>query len=144
MLQGLLAERFKLKVHFEPREHAVYALAVSNGGPKLRESAPNAPPQGNRISKGYLDLHNTGIKRFVDLLTAVNATDRPIIDTTELTGNYDITLKWQPDDNAADQAIASSGSLFTEISDQLGLKLEATKVPINVLVIDDAQKPESN
>ncbi len=139
MLQTLLADRFQLKVHREEREVPVYALVPAKGGTKLSAS----PPEGKFSSKtgrGHLDLQHastTTLSRFL-----ANLTDRPVFDTTEVKGLFDITLYWTPDSN---QLGADSGpSIYTAIQEQLGLRLEPRKSPFEFIVIDHIERPSEN
>jgi uncharacterized protein (TIGR03435 family) len=69
---------------------------------------------------------------------------RYLIDKTSLTGRYDFELHWTPDDTPADSRLAGGPSIFTAVQEQLGLKLESAKAPVDVLVIDSAQRPAAN
>jgi len=137
MLQALLADRFSLKLHRETRELPAFALVVGKGGPKLTASAF----ADSRISVGHGIF--TGQK--IDMAGLADAlameSDRTIVDRTGLGGEYDVTLKWTPDAADSDPAAVP---LFTAIQEQLGLKLEATKAPVEILVIDSAQKASVN
>jgi uncharacterized protein (TIGR03435 family) len=174
MLQNLLADRFNLRFHHESRVLPVYALVVGKNGPKLRESAKIAansePPQTPKVSgpdeNGFPVLppsytgvvgrpsnghmHLTGQRAPLSQLYQMlgNQLDHPIVDETGLTGEYDFKLdfEWrftrgtQPADNATDPAPSVFAALET-----LGLKLEAKKVPFDVLVIDRINKsPTAN
>lgn len=155
MFQALLADRFKLKFHREPKEMTVYNLVVSKGGPKFGESAagPDAPPglliEGN--SKGaLLPAHNATMAGFASLLQRV-VLDRPVIDRTGLTSRYDFTLEWSLEGTRQGMgAPARTGSdtdtmpsIFASIQ-KLGLKLEPAKAMVDVLIIDRAEKPDAN
>jgi uncharacterized protein (TIGR03435 family) len=161
MLQALLAERFQLAFHRETKEVPVYALVVGKNGPKLKLSeAPEA--QSNRMMMrmgGGLEARGMSMARFVDMLS--RQVSRPVIDMTELKGNYDFTLKYTLDESQrrammggmpvpmvkAEPAAAApppdaegSPSIFAAVQEQLGLKLEARKGPVETLVIDRAEK----
>jgi uncharacterized protein (TIGR03435 family) len=142
MQEALLADRFKLKVHFETREMPAFELVVAKGGPKLAPATP-----GERTQLGMLN----------DTLTATNATldqwihspfmgGRNVINRTGLDGAYDFSLKWSNRTDAADpqDASTSAPSLFTAVQEQLGLKLVPTKAPIEVIVIDHIEQPSEN
>ena len=133
MMQALLADRFRLKLHRETRELSAFALVVGKGGPKLTASTF----ADSRISIGHGIF--TGQK--IDMAGLADAlareSDRTIVDQTGLSGEYDVTLKWSPDAADPDPAAVP---LFTAIQEQLGLKLEATKAPVEILVIDSVQK----
>jgi uncharacterized protein (TIGR03435 family) len=153
MLQQVLAERFKLATHRETRDLPVYALSVAKGGPRLKESAidPSVPASarrggGVRMSMGMISANECTIPYFLSMLS--RQLGRTILDRTGLTGNYDFTLRWMPDNGttaASDGAQADAlPSIFTALQEQLGLKLESTKAPASVLVIDHLEKPSEN
>ena len=153
MLQQVLAERFKLATHRETRDLPVYALSVAKGGPKLKESAidPSVPASarrggGIRMSMGMISANECTIPYFLSMLS--RQLGRTILDRTGLTGNYDFTLRWMPDNGtsaSSDGAQADAlPSIFTALQEQLGLKLESTKAPASVLVIDHLERPSQN
>jgi uncharacterized protein (TIGR03435 family) len=195
MLQALLAERFKLTMHRESKEHAVYALVVGKNGPKLKESAPDADapaatndanPQVRISGRGentqvtisggqigtahmsmgpngtmHLEAPRIGMAAFADTLSRFF--DRPVVDLTELKGTYQLALDLSMEDlrtaaltmgimgpgmgagrgavrPPADAASDPGGlSIFAAVQ-QLGLKLEPRKVPIDFVVIDRLEK----
>jgi uncharacterized protein (TIGR03435 family) len=141
MLQSLLADRFKLKAHRDTRTLPVYALTIAKNGPKMPIAAASDPKNG-ATSSGPRNLTAKGVP--IDILTRM-LTDllmEPVLNRTGLTGIFDIKLDFAPLQGPADDAPAAS--LFTAIQEQLGLKLEATKGPVEVLVIDSAEKPDAN
>ncbi|HLK62534.1 MAG TPA: TIGR03435 family protein [Bryobacteraceae bacterium] len=147
MLQLLLADRFKLQVHWEKREMPVYALVVGKNGPKLKESAADATPFGNLSVKGR-NYEVTLTKADMDTIVggvANSFPDRPVVDRTGLTGSYDVKLVYTPDvpSNRRGEPDPSDISIFTAVQ-ELGLKLEPQKATIEVLVIDHAEKPSEN
>ncbi|MEI9970030.1 MAG: TIGR03435 family protein [Terracidiphilus sp.] len=144
MVQSLLADRFELKVHQETRQLPVYALVVAKDGPKFKPSQIN----GTTIDAGRARLHIAGSDDTMSVLAQelAQVLGRVVVNETGLSGRYDLTLRWTPDDAAA---LASSSpdippDIFTAIQEQLGLKLESTKDPVPVLVIDSVQKPSPN
>jgi len=142
MMRLLLAERFKLAVHHESKMLSAYALTVGKNPLKLKEADPNS----HRMSIGPASMTGqTPMGHFADLLS--QKLDRPVVDLTDLKGVYDLKLEWSPEPSAepgvearlpADSA--AKPSLFTAIQEQLGLKLEARKLPVDVLVVDHAEK----
>jgi len=168
MVRNLLADRFKLVVHTEMRETAVYALVLTRSdgrlGPQLRpstvdcaalmasfqarkETPPNTingrPACGTRVTAGNMMTTST---RMADLArNLAPMAGRPIVDRTGLTGTYDIDLTWAPDPQGAPgTAPAPDGdrpSLVTAVQEQLGLKLESQRVPFETLVIDSVERP---
>jgi uncharacterized protein (TIGR03435 family) len=147
MLRKLLAERFGLVTHTEQRELSVYALTVAKGGPKLTPSKgdPNGLPNDDdteNAGQATVRMNNTTMREFaLDLLFH---TDRPVVDRTGLTGRYDFQLKWTFDDARAPTNGSAAPSLFTAIQEQMGLKLEAVKAPVDVMVIDKVERPSAN
>lgn len=152
MLQALLADRFRLVVHHETKQGPIYALAVAKNGPKFQKAAPPALPQMPiSMGGGLLTFKGAPISTLARLIAQVIG--RPVLDRTGLTGNYAFTLKWTPDEfelsaNPPQSEEASAEpkgtSIFTVIQDQLGLKLESTKAPIDSLVIDHVSRPSAN
>lgn len=144
MLQGLLADRFKLKTHYEMKELPVYALVVAKGGPKLKESGTTDPTKVEAgFSDGRIDGKNTPLVYLPFML--MPQLERTVIDRTDLKAYYDFELHWTPDGRSGeDVGIDAPPGLFTAIQEQLGLKLEATKGPVKVLVIDHVERPSEN
>lgn len=171
MLQRILIDRFQLKVHRETREFPVYELLLTKSGlSKLKiseDQTPAAPPPvtGQRVSgplpRGAFGFGTGSINaRAVPLSDLVNfletRLDRFVLDKTGLTGLFDIKLEWAPGSeqapspftlnaNAPSPPVNVSGpSIFTAIQEQLGLKLESAKGPVEILVIDSVQRPLEN
>ncbi len=153
MTQALLADRFQLKFHRETKELPTYALVVAKSGPKFHaaEDAPGSDKaRGTRISmeRGQFTLQGAPVSALTNQLGQILG--RSVIDKTELAGNYDFKLEWTPDDGprAADGehpvADTTGVSIFTALQDQLGLKLEATKGPVEILVIERVEKASEN
>ncbi len=154
MLRNLLADRFSLAFHREPKEFSIYVLETLKGGAKLKPSAgaPDDPPA--LISTVYpqhilLPARNATMADFVSLLQRA-VLDRPVVDKTALTGKFDFDLQWAPDetqfggDVPVAPAEAPAAPLFAAIQDQLGLKLTATRGPVDALVVDKAEQPSAN
>ena len=155
MLAKLLADRYKLAFHREKKELPVYALTVSKTGHKLtkNETDPGGLPALFFRALGVFPVRNATMGDFAGTLQAV-VLDRPVVDQTALQGRFDFTLTWTPDETQfggrggqapppADPTTAPPG-LFTAIQEQLGLKLESTRLPVDVLVIDRLEKPTAN
>lgn len=151
MLRAILAERFQLKVHFEQKIFPVYNLVIAEGGPKLKESPAehlHSGPWGGpscfhtRGRVGMMAVEGCGAGALADSLRY--DAGRTVIDKTGLTGRYDFELHWTPDNPPADSPLAVGPSIFTAVQEQLGLKLEPSTAPLDVLVIDSAQKPSQN
>lgn len=154
MLRNLLADRFSLTFHREQKEFSIYVLEVAKGGPKLKQSAaaPEDPPA--LISTVFpqhihLPARNASMGDFVSLLQRA-VLDRPVVDKSGLSGKYDFDLDWAPDETqfGGDVPVASveapAAPLFLAMQDQLGLKLTATRGPVNALVVDKAEQPTAN
>jgi uncharacterized protein (TIGR03435 family) len=154
MFQQLLADRFKLAVHWETRELPVYALTVAKKGPKLQPTKESTEGSGTSSQNGRASSQFTAtgvtLPELAEDLTQELSRElgRDIIDKTEIKGRYDVTLKWTPEAGAATDNAASptdaGPSLFTAVQEQLGLKLEPAKAPIQVLVVDHAEMPSEN
>lgn len=155
MMQKLMTERFQLKFHHEKKELSIYALVVAKNGPKISKSEgdPNAPPSLLFRGLGVLPARNASMEEFAQVMQMA-VLPRPVVDETGLKGKYDFMLQWTPDEtqfaslggvprNLPEKADAPP-DLFTAIQQQLGLKLEATKAMVDVLVIDKVEKPSAN
>jgi uncharacterized protein (TIGR03435 family) len=156
MIQKLLADRFKLTFHRDKEELSVYAITIGKAGPKLTKSAgdPNGLPTIAFKGLGVLPVVNATITDFASVMQ-IAVLDRPVVDQTGITGRYDFTLTWTPDETqfaalgvrlpppVADNP-AAPPNLFEAMQGQLGLKLEATKAAADVLVIDHVEEPSPN
>lgn len=154
MVQKLLADRFTLRFHREKKELAIYALTVRNSGSKLTPSTgdPNGLPTMRGDPHGHLTAGNMTMEEFAMGLQG-NVLDRPVIDRTGLSGRFDFTLDWTPDEFQAPgpgartptpDSGATFPNLFTAVKDQLGLKLESTKGAVEIFIIDRVEKPSGN
>jgi uncharacterized protein (TIGR03435 family) len=171
MLQTILEDRFKLKIHRETRQGPVYELALGKGSPKLKplQDGSCTPvvvgrplpllPDGQRrcrnmASPRSVDFEGGTLSMFAGSLGMV--LDRPVIDKTGITSYFEIHLVFSPDDSATPQpATADPGAsaavgasdapgIFQAIQDQLGLRLVPAKGPVDVLVIDHIERPSEN
>jgi uncharacterized protein (TIGR03435 family) len=146
LLRKLLEERFGLVAHMEQREMPVFALTVANGGPKLDPS--KGDPKGLPDNVGMGD-NGRQIRKYTNVSMADFAPmlqfhlDRPVVDQTGLKGRYDFKLQWTVDETQTTEPDALPG-LFTAIQEQLGLKLQPAKAPVEVLVVDSVSKPAAN
>jgi uncharacterized protein (TIGR03435 family) len=143
MMQSLLAERFHLRFHREQKEMPVYALVVGKNGPKFRESAPDAVFHANHGVNGRLQ-NLVATKFTMDMLADDIGVDRPVVDRTGLSGQYDIRLEATPEFRIANNSAPGDISIFDALQDQLGLKLQLQKAPVEVFVVDHAEKPSAN
>ena len=154
MLRNLLADRFKLTFHREQKEFSIYALEVAKNGPKLKASTAPPDDPAALISTVYpqrmlLPARNATMGEFASLMQRA-ILDRPVVDKTGLSGRYDFDLEWAPDESQfggevpAASAEAQAAPLFSAIQQQLGLRLEATRGPVEALVVDKAERPSAN
>ena len=132
MLQSLLAERFKLVVRREQQPRPAYALIVSEAGSRLRQSRDTSANGSTTSDLGRLSFTATPTPALARRLSQLLR--EPVIDMTGLEGVYDFTLQWQQDD-----AIPGA-SLFTALQEQLGLRLERRRMPVEVLVVERVER----
>lgn len=154
MLRKLLAERFELSFHRTQKELPLYALTVAKNGPMITEnkSAPDAQPVlVNSIfpDRVKLPARNATMAEFASMMQRA-VLDRPVVDKTGLTARYDFDLEWAPDESQFSGRVTVAASeppkpdLFAALQQQLGLRLEASKGPVEALVIDRAGRPSAN
>jgi len=190
MLQALLEDRFKLKVHKETRELPVYELLVAKSGLKMKlaeDQTPPPPPQpvapqlpppgagpvgrgaspfgtgprprgtaGRGSINGRLVFEGSAVNVSVLVNALQQQVDRPVVDKTGLTGLFDLKLEWVPGAEAPPSPFgpnpnappppppADGPSVYTALQEQLGLRLDGAKAPLEVVVIDSAEKPKEN
>jgi len=166
MLRTLLEERFKLAVHNETRERPVYALILVRPdrrfGPQLQESATDcatakgADSCGSSVGPGFIRSRGRTMAQFAESLSRLTNTgsslNRLIVDKTGLEGQYNVTLKFTPENipppgptPAGFLPVDPNGpSIFTALQEQLGLKLDAQRAPVEVLIVDRAERPTEN
>lgn len=138
MLQALLTDRFKLRLHRETRLAAVYELQIAPRGLKVKPADPSGD-SGTDNGRGRLTVLKSSMTRFAEVLS--RQTDYPVVDRTNLAGLYDFVLEWTPDEVRESEAGSTPPpSLFTAIQEQLGLRLQSGKVPIEFLVVDSAER----
>ena len=166
LIQSALTDRFKLTFHHDQKELSVYALTIAKNGPKLTATIhqPAEPVNFLYRNLGALMVTNATMKDFCDGMQG-SAMDRPVVDHTGLTGRYDFTLNWTPDDSQFIQMggpkppppQAGAGApatpaddpnappaLSTAMQEQLGLKFDSVRAPAEVFVIDHVEKPSAN
>jgi bla regulator protein BlaR1 len=149
MLQTLLTDRFHLAVHRDEKELPMYRLVVSKNGSKLRESVVSGAPQ-SRMSTGQITDEKADLNTLASQLG--QQMGRFVLNQTGLKGFFDFHVEWTPDpgqnqggeSDTPPPAGVEGPSIFTALQDQLGLKLESSKGPVEVLVIDRAEKPDAN
>jgi uncharacterized protein (TIGR03435 family) len=155
MVQKLLADRFQLKFHRDKRELSVYTIVLEKTGHKLtkNESNPNGLPGLGLRGLGNLVIRNANIGDFAGLLQSL-ILDRPVVDQTGLSDRFDFTLLWTPDEfqfaglgnrgAPPPPADGAAPDIFSAFKEQLGLKLDSTRAPAEVFVIDGVEKPSPN
>ena len=156
MMRALLAERFNLKFHREMREMQALVLTVAKGGPKLQSPQPEHDLEAgvpvsriNHFGRGHMEGHFALMSNLSKSLAAEpEIAGRPVVDKTGLSGGYDFTLRWTPDDPSRGAVPtdpdAQWPSLFTALGEQLGLKLTPEKQPIDIIVVDSVEMPSEN
>src|SRR6185437_4570211 len=137
LMQRMLADRFKLAVHHETRPAPAYALVVAKGGSKLQESA--GPRSYHTGRPGLIEGHQWSMTELADSLAGFVA--NPVADQTGLRAVYDLKLEWNPDELAAQSGThGEAPSLFTALQEQLGLRLESIRAPLDFVVVDHAER----
>jgi len=160
MLRKLLTDRFNLAFHREKKEMSVYALTIAKNGPKLKESGksptsagenPEGPPPLVFVLAPDVVRVPARQATTTELTYILQraAFDRPVLDRTGLTARYDFDLEFAPDESLFGGALRGSGDgtkpgLFAAIQEQLGLKLEATRGPVDSIVIERIGRPSEN
>lgn len=143
MMQTMLAQRFKLVLHKETRQLPMYSLVVAKGGPKIHAGSTGDGRTSGR--PGHFEATGITMQKLADLIG--RQAGRPVTDATELQGKFDFTLEWDPQADlrvgtadAAGGASSQGASIFTALQEQLGLRLEGGKGPVEVLVVDRMEK----
>jgi len=150
-VRSLLADRFGLVVHHETKNQPVYVLTIAKNGPRMKLVTTPGDRQG---TSGNGRGRVQGFAATMTMIT-MNLSDilsRPVLDKTGLTEKYDFVLEWTPDaalarpdgPDAAPPADSSGPTIFTAVQEQLGLKLESTKGPVDTIVIDHVDRPSAN
>ncbi len=144
MMQVLLAERLKVAVHRETKEEQIYFLVAGKDGPKLKKVDDTDAFDPDHVRGDHLPAaivtggiigHAIPIPQLAGMLG--NATGREVVDHTGLAGNFNINLRWRPDGVNINP---NSPDLFTALQQQLGLKLEPGRGPVELLVVDHAER----
>ena len=171
MIRSMLAERFQLRAHNEVRERPVYALVLARAdkrlGDRMKPAATDCTEEMKRMvagaplreggppcafggGPGRLTGNTVSPAMIANVLA--NQVGRPVIDRTGLTAHFNIVLEFVPDIAAraangaplSETAVSDGASIFTALQEQLGLKLEPTRAPVDVLVIDSVAQPTEN
>jgi uncharacterized protein (TIGR03435 family) len=140
MLQALLADRFQLAVHRETRQVSGYVLVVAKTGSKMTPAKPGQDGSNTSSNGTYLKATNVTMEALARSLSGIREISKLVVDRTDLNGRFDFTMEWAPVQAESDE----HPGIFTAIQEQLGLKLESAKVPVEAVVIDRAEKPSEN
>jgi uncharacterized protein (TIGR03435 family) len=160
MLRKLLVDRFNLSFRWEKKTFSIYELTVAKGGPKLTPStaafdeAANVtstvfPAKSGGVDHVLMPARNVSMHHFVATLQRA-ILDRPVVDKTGLSGRYDFDLEWTPDESQFGGALppgapdSDKPGLFAAVQQQLGLRIEAARGPLDVLVIEKLERPSPN
>jgi uncharacterized protein (TIGR03435 family) len=162
MMQRILEDRFKLEIHRETRQGKVYELALGEGSPTLKPLQDGScmpavigrpvpvPADGQHLCRNMVSLDSPRavemeggtLSSFAGLLGM--ALDRPVLDKTGITGNFEIRLALSTNDSGAPQPVTSDPGIVHAVQEQLGLRLVPTRGPVDVLVIDHIERPSEN
>jgi uncharacterized protein (TIGR03435 family) len=152
MLQALLKDRFKLALRHETKDAPTYELVVAKGGSKIQEDTTSARQRIGMTGVGKVVAQKASLVMFTEVLGTL--TGRPVVDKTGLPSTYSFKLDWTPEVGerglpglARPDAVppdSNGPSLFTALQEQLGLRLQSAKGPVESLVIEDAEKPTEN
>ena len=145
-LRSLLADRFKMTLHREKKESSIYALVPARGGLKIPAEPANLPDGGNLSSgPGHVTAKGASMAHFAEFLSGPRAAlGRVVVDQTGLTGAYSFDLDWTPDDAEVRRQERlernAPPSLPTALQETLGLRLEPRKAPVEILIVDHAER----
>jgi bla regulator protein BlaR1 len=151
-MQSLLADRFQLKIRREAKEMPAYFLVAAKNGPKMKASESAGRPM-MRMGRGQLNAQGVSVEMLARHLSATSG--RTVIDKTGLKGDFDFVLEFTPEGpgpggpggpggGPAPIADSPGPSLFTALQEQLGLRLESTKAPVDTIVVERLEKPTAN
>jgi uncharacterized protein (TIGR03435 family) len=139
MMQTLLLERFHLVIHRESREMPAFALIAGKSGPKLQQVKPGDTNLNNNGHNGAMTIDGEGVSMAVLAETLTRIVEHPVVDKTGLEGVYNLKLEYTAD-NAKSDGPDSGPSIYTALQEQLGLKLQTQKLPIEVIVVDRVER----
>jgi uncharacterized protein (TIGR03435 family) len=147
MMRSLLADRFKLVVHRETQDLHVYTLVIGKNGSKMQEAGDGKKSYVNWLGPGHVVFTEGNMLGLINVLSG--ALGSPVVDKTGLTGLYNFKLeftdpRFQRQGNGSQSPVDSPPDIFGAVQDQLGLRLEAKKGPVDVLVVDHAERASAN
>lgn len=148
MVQALLEQRFRMKMHREKRDMPVYDMVIAKKDPKLKPAAPETDTVLHNSASGRnwgVTVGSMTMKRLAELVENQGFVGRPVIDKTGLTGNYAVQLTYTPDippNRGSDSP--DDISIFAALVEQLGLRLEPARAMIDTIVVDHVEKPSAN
>ena len=147
-VRSLLAERFGLMIHHASQEQTVYFLTVAKGGPKMKSVVPEPGARQGMSGSGRGHTQAYAVTSEMTAAYLARVTGRIVVDKTGLDGKYDWTLDWAPDAPTANDdgagAPPAGPTIFTAVQEQLGLRLESGKAPVDKIVIDRVNRPTEN
>ena len=158
MLQNLLADRFRLRLHREPRQMDVYALVVARNGFKLTplDSSRCAPPNGRNAAEAFRETGSCGFSATPTQIVArgqsmdqlavrlSRSIGQTVVNKTGVSGIFDFTVEWTQDEQFRAPGASASPAIFTALTEQLGLRLQGDRAPVEMLVIDAIERPTAD
>jgi len=140
MMQALLAERFHLAVHRESKEMPAYALVVAKSGPKLQQVEPGGTSMNDNESNNSRRITAERASMAVLAETLARIVEHPVVDRSGLQGVYSLKLQYTPDNSKSDGPDAAGPSIYAALEEQLGLKLQTQKLPVEIIVVDYVER----
>ena len=142
MVQRLLADRFKLALHRESREGPIYTLVVGSNGPRLTAAEPSKrSTPGGDFSASPTQIIGTGVSMAEFAMRLSRSIGVTVVDGTGLPGAFDLKVTWPADDQFVGRGASANPTIFTAIQEQLGLRLQPGRGPVEMLIVDRAEKP---
>lgn len=136
LLRNLLSDRFKLAVHHESKEVSGFSMVVIKGGSKLHEATQ--PRDYFTVRPGLVEEKRASMAQLAAALSRL--TGGPVVDNTGLAAAYEVKLEWMPDEEQKGDAAVPGLSLFTALSEQLGLRLQPQRLTVDTIVVDHMEK----
>jgi uncharacterized protein (TIGR03435 family) len=141
MMMALLVERFHLAVHRESKEMPAYALVVGKSGPKLQQVKPGGTSVSDNENNNSRKITGEGVSMALLAETLARIVEHPVVDRTGLQGVYSLKLEYTQDNAKSDGADAAAGpSIYSALQEQLGLKLQTQKLPVEIIIVDRVER----